>query len=139
MINVEVEGMEAAIKGMEEQTKEMVQYMEDQIAVLVDDTADLATQRVPVDFGFLKNSIYKEVQGLNGEVGARMNYAPYVEFGTGGMVDVPAGLEDYAIQFKGSGKKKLNLPARPFLFNSAFEKLSEMKENLRRDGVIVSG
>src|SRR5690606_1808703 len=139
MISIEEEGMEAAIKGMEEQTKELVQYMEDQIAVLVDDTADLATQRVPVDFGFLKNSIYKEAQGLTGEVGARMNYAPYVEFGTGGLVDVPAGLEDYAIQFKGSRKKKLNLTARPFLFNSAFEKLNEMKENLRRDGVIVSG
>lgn len=31
------------------------------------------------------------------------HYAPYVEFGTKSKTDIPAGLEDYAAQFKSSG------------------------------------
>jgi len=53
-------------------------------------------------------------------VEARAKYAPYVEFGTGGLVNVPAGYEDFAIQFKGKGLRKVNLRARPFLI-PAFE------------------
>lgn len=40
----------------------------------------------------------------------------YVEFGTGSEVDVPEGLEDYAMQFKGDGVRQVNLPAQPYLF-----------------------
>lgn len=46
----------------------------------------------------------------------RAGYAPYVEFGTGGLVNVPRGLEEYAMQFKGRGIKQVNLPARPFMY-----------------------
>ena len=34
---------------------------------------------------------------------ADAEYAPYVEFGTKSKVDIPAGLESYASQFKGRG------------------------------------
>ena len=49
---------------------------------------------------------------------------PYVEFGTGGSVDLTDMLElgipaSYAAQFKGKGIKNVNLPARPFFFNAA--------------------
>ena len=57
-------------------------------------------------------------------VTVKKNYAPYVEFGTGSKVDLTDMLalgipSSYAAQFKGKGIKKINLPARPFLFNSA--------------------
>jgi hypothetical protein len=32
------------------------------------------------------------------------------------MVDVPAGLESDAAQFKGAGVRQVNIPARPFFF-----------------------
>lgn len=97
--------------------------MEEEVTIMTDDIKVKAVSRVSVDDGFLKNSIYSVQDGLNAEVGASVHYAPYVEFGTGGMVDVPQGLEDYAIQYKGKGIKEVNLPARPFLFNSAFEEV----------------
>lgn len=53
---------------------------------------------------------------MEATAGTGVHYAPYVEFGTGTMVKVPAGLEDYAMQFKGQGIRQVNLPARPFLF-----------------------
>ena len=51
---------------------------------------------VPVDTGNLRNSITHEVYGNEGVVGTNVEYAPYVEFGTGlfssqgdGRQDVP--------------------------------------------------
>jgi HK97 gp10 family phage protein len=74
-------------------------------------TGDLATSIMPNYFD----------NGKSVRVGTAKHYAPYVEFGTGALVEVPEGLEDFAMQFKGAGIKEVNLPARPFLM-PAFEK-----------------
>ena len=34
-------------------------------------------------------------------IGTNVKYAPYIEFGTGGKVNIPAGFSSYASQFKG--------------------------------------
>ncbi len=88
------------------------------------DIARLAKQNAPVDKGTLKQSIKSESKGKTVEVIAGAHYAPYVEFGTGGMVDLDDMLQlgipaSYAAQFKGKGIKEVNLPARPFFFSSA--------------------
>lgn len=76
------------------------------------------TQKCKGDLGILRSSIMANYNqsGFGVRVGTSKDYAPYVEFGTGKMVVVPAGLESYAMQFKGQGIKEVNLPARPFLF-----------------------
>lgn len=84
----------------------------------------IAKQNVVVDSGNLKQSIKAERKGKTAEVVAGAKYAPYVEFGTGGSVDLTDMLElgipaSYAAQFKGKGIKNVNLPARPFFFNAA--------------------
>jgi len=84
----------------------------------------IAKKNVVVDSGNLKQSIKAEAKGKTAEVVARAKYAPYVEFGTGGKVDLNDMLElgipaSYASQFKGKGIKDINLPARPFFFNAA--------------------
>ena len=82
-----------------------------------------AKREVKVDNSTLRSSIAinPDSKGsLTYSVEARAKYAPYVEFGTGGLVDVPAGYDDFAIQFKGKGIRKVNLRARPFLI-PAFE------------------
>ena len=84
----------------------------------------IAKKNVVVDSGNLKQSIKAEAKGKTAEVVARAKYAPYVEFGTGGKVDLNDMLElgipaSYASQFKGKGIKDVNLPARPFFFNAA--------------------
>jgi HK97 gp10 family phage protein len=64
-----------------------------------------AKRLAPVNFGQLRNSIYLKEQnvekGIVYTIGASASYAPYVEFGTGGKVSIPAGFEELASGFKG--------------------------------------
>jgi len=88
------------------------------------DIVRMAKQNAPVDKGTLKQSIKSERKGKTVEVIAGANYAPYVEFGTGGMVDLDDMLQlgippSYAAQLKDKGIKEVNLPARPFFYNAA--------------------
>lgn len=68
-----------------------------------------AKRNAPVNLGTLRQSIHSisDMGGLTHRVIASASYAPYVEFGTGGKVTVPAGYEDYALQFKGKGSGTL--------------------------------
>jgi phage gpG-like protein len=98
-------------------------------------TQRLAKERVPKDNNDLMKSIKAQRQGDQAVVEAGMNYAPYVEFGTGQGVDLSEldelGIpESYAEKFR--GKKEVNLPARPYLYNSARQALHEMLSNMNR-------
>jgi len=127
---VNVNGKNEIVKSIKDFAAENIELLEDEVQVLADNIQLKSAQRVRRDFGILANSQFKSVQGLNAEVGFSAKYAAYVEFGTGGFVDVPSGLEDYAIQFKGKGIKQVNLIPRPYLFNSAFEEFTELKNRL---------
>jgi hypothetical protein len=73
-----------------------------------------------VDKSGMKNSIRPFNKGLTGEVVVGVGYGPYVEFGTGSKVQVPAELKDYAMQFKGAGIRKVNTRAQPYLYPAFF-------------------
>jgi hypothetical protein len=89
-------------------------------------TAFKATQRMkmtaPHDTGNLIQSIRSErVDQTSIEIRAGAKYAPYMEFGTGRGVTLKflkdAGFpETYAAQFKGKGKGRGFVYARPFFF-----------------------
>lgn len=113
-------------------SKEMTKTVEDELAKTNELIADKARNDVPVDTGFLKNSIITDYpNSLTGKVIVNANYSPYIEFGTGGLVDVPAGLSSYAMQFKGKGIKQVNLPARPFLYPNWKMESNKMLERLK--------
>ena len=100
-------------------------------------TQRLAKERVPKDNNDLMKSIKAQRKGDEAVVEAGMKYAPYVEFGTGRNVDLfeldELGIpQSYAAQFKGKGIKEVNLPARPYLYNSARQALHEMLSNMNR-------
>lgn len=92
-----------------------------------------AKKKIPVKSGRARSSISPKQynKGFTYEIGARVHYAPYLEFGTGAMVDVPNGLEDYAAQFKGKGQKQVNIPAKPFLFNTIEEERADHNKRLK--------
>jgi phage gpG-like protein len=100
-------------------------------------TTRLAKERVPKDTNHLMKSISGRREGDQAVVEAKANYAPYVEFGTGRNVDL-SELDElkiprkYADEFKGKGKREVNLPARPYLYNSAREALRDMLSNMNR-------
>ena len=91
-----------------------------------------ATSLAPVDLGILKSSINGEVDGLNGVVGSTVRYSPYIEFGTGGQVDIPAGLETYASQFKGVNQDTIGITPHPFLMPAARKHVTIMVKELQK-------
>jgi phage gpG-like protein len=97
----------------------------------------ITKRQISTDYGKLGQSFFIDVsKKLNKSVGNSKEYAAYVEFGTGTLVDVPKGLEGYAMKFKGKGIKKVNLPARPFLFNSQRELLPKFLKRIKN---LISG
>lgn len=106
--------------------------IEDSLLKIESDSASA----VPVDTGNLKNSIQtrpvKEQGGtITGGVEVGAKYAPYVEFGTGARVKVPAELQKFAQQFKGKGGRKVNLLARPFFYPAVFKQRIELPKRIK--------
>lgn len=105
-----------------------------------------ARARAPLGLTYgLKGSIYSTPYNSNvgAEVGARVFYAPFVEFGTGpgpgDSFQIPVyrnlnmnSLEAYAQTFKRNNGNVVNLPHRPFLFNSASEELYKMVNSIKK-------
>ena len=78
-----------------------------------------AQRKVPVKHGRLRSSLHPvmSVNKLSGRAVTNVEYAPYVEFGTIELVEVPNELTEYAMQFKGKGiRKKGGMKARPYLY-----------------------
>lgn len=131
-VRVTITGNTAIIKKLHQLPAQAKQLVTDEIEATIDDIHRDAVIRVPVDTGRLKGSLTPQVSGMTGEVGTNVEYAPYVEFGTGGKVNIPAGLESYAARFKGKGVKQVNLPARPYLFNSFFENVPKFLDRINK-------
>ena len=74
-----------------------------------------AVKSAPKLTGKLRNSMSVTNTETNSEIKFSADYAPFLEFGTGGNVDIPNGFEDLAIQFKGSGKRQINIKPQPYL------------------------
>lgn len=78
--------------------------------------AQRAKRAAPKNFGQLAGNINSEKTGnMRSEITSGKLYSPYVEWGTGTRVSVPANLQTYAIQFKGQ-KKVIGRFPKPFFF-----------------------
>jgi HK97 gp10 family phage protein len=92
-----------------------------------------AKRLAPVDLGFLRNQIaLVPIGDLTIAVEARAKYSPYIEFGTGGQVKVPAGYEDLATMFKGRGLRTINIRPQPFLIPSYETEKPKLIQRLKK-------
>jgi HK97 gp10 family phage protein len=104
-ITVDIKGMSEALGKFDKYSKKVQTEIKDEVNASALAIQSNAKKMAPVNLGMLRNSIY-----LTGEskgqfafmysVGAGAKYAPYIEFGTGGKVRIPAGYESYASTFK---------------------------------------
>ena len=94
-----------------------------------------AKNLAPTDLGKLGQSIRAEkVTAKRWKIvagGLIAPYAPFVEFGTGGMVSVPDEWKEIAIKFKGAGIKQVNLRARPYMYPAYVEGRKKYLERLK--------
>ena len=93
------------LKKLETLDAKVQQEVKDEISASALNIQSVAKRLAPVKFSQLRNSIYLKEQkvdkGIVFTIGAKASYAPYVEFGTGGKVSIPAGFEELASGFKG--------------------------------------
>jgi HK97 gp10 family phage protein len=131
-MGVKLKGNKALLNKLKAVGQVGKDLIEEEVFSSLHEIRNEAVSRVPVDTGILKNSIVVQNEKLSGKVVVNAKYAPYVEFGTGTRVDIPEGLKDYAIKFKGKGIKEVNLPAQPFLFPAWFRETKELMINLEK-------
>jgi HK97 gp10 family phage protein len=112
------------------------QELSNEVGKTASDIVKRSTQKVPVDKGKLKQSVYMAKKGNTAEVGYNKKYAPYQEFGTGRYIDTKdakaLGFSDSEIKmlFKGEGKRQVNIQPQPFFFPSVREGLKALMGRL---------
>ena len=139
------EGLDKALKRLQERAESMEADVDAVIEANIKDIEVKAKDRL-ADFSLtgpqggtgIKNSWYLgPYTGENSkgwQLENRNKVAPYLEFGTGtnvfqGEYWVTDELENYAKQFYVNGKGRLY--PHPFLYNSAFEQLPTLVEDLK--------
>ena len=137
MVNIKINKTD--LKKLENKLEDLRRISEKELSKEVGQTVALSSRRmkqnVVVDLGTLRQSIVFGVTRSKGFVKAKAKYAPYVEFGTGRLVNLKdmqeLGIPDsYAAQFKGRGIKEVNLPARPFFFSSVRTEFRKMLDRV---------
>ena len=130
-----IEGLDALIKRIGKLAPEIAKEVAMEVNASALAIQSKARRDVVVDNSTLRSSIQlKEINRgdkIMYTVGSRLKYAPYVEFGTGGTVNVPAGYEDFAMQFKGKGIRKINLRPRPYLIPAFESEIPILRKNIQ--------
>jgi HK97 gp10 family phage protein len=134
-ISFKIEGLDALIKRLGKLSPKIAKEVAMEVNASALAIQSKAKRDVKVDNSTLRSSIQlKEINQGNKivyTVGSALKYAPYVEFGTGGEVNVPAGYETFAIQFKGKGIRKINLRARPYLIPAFESEIPILRKNIK--------
>jgi len=135
-ISFKIEGLDALIKRLGKLSPEIAKEVALEVNASALAIQNKAKRDVPVDNGMLRNSIQLKEVNLGTKiiytVGSALRYAPYVEFGTGGLVNVPFGYESFAIQFKGRKGYKVNLRARPYLIPAFENQIPILRKNIQK-------
>jgi hypothetical protein len=137
-VSFKIEGLDALIKRLGKLPIEIEKEVAEEVnasALSIQNKAKKSVAANSTDNGTLLGSI-QLVSVLKDKrilytVGSRLKYAPYVEFGTGGTVNVPAGYEDFAMQFKGKGIRKVNLRPRPYLIPAFESEMPILRKNIK--------
>ena len=116
-LNVEIKGQDKLLNKFKQFGEKAEKTAENITRIAALDIEANAKRFAPVDTGKLRQSINsQEITNLSYRIFTSVKYAPYMEFGTGGLVEVPPELKDLAIQFKGAGIRKVNLRPQPFMW-----------------------
>jgi len=133
---MEIKGLNSVLANIRKYGKEAEKDIEGVTELVARNIEKNAKNYAPANFGKLGQSIQAiKDTPLNWKVeagGVIAPYAPFVEFGTGGLVQVPNELKDQAIKFKGKGIKQVNLRARPYLYPALLQGRTEYLEKLKK-------
>ena len=133
-INANIVGTDALLKKFKSFGQEGEKSFNQVTKVAAEAIKEGAKQRTPVDTGKLRQSISSQKEeGISYKIYSAEPYAPYMEFGTGGLVDIPKGWEGLAAKFKGKGIRQVNLPAQPYLYPAFKEGSKQYVKDLDKE------
>lgn len=134
-----VKGLNQLLTKLSKMEKEIVQEVDDELMARAQQIEADAKVLAPVYSGglYVGGSLHQGINAykkghLNYAIEAREKYSAYIEFGTGGKVDVPTEMKDIAIQFKGKGIKQVNIRPQPFLYPSFVKNRSLLIQDLKK-------
>ena len=138
-MNIEFVGAEKLIARLDNMSDEVALKKNLETAALLVERS--AKQKAPKDTGALRRSITSRVEGLEGIVYTPLEYAPYIEYGTGlfaekgnGRKDVPWNYQDD----KGNWHSTSGLKPHPFMRPSLDENREKIVDILK-EGVMDDG
>jgi hypothetical protein len=141
-VRVRLQGINILVQSLDDYSKEIKDLVYNETREWAQRTESAAKRDVPVDTGDLKSTIRTESEnngitwivkagGING-----VDYAPYIEFGTGARVNQSFleeyGLSAYAMQFTGEQEPFVALPERSYLFRNARTEFEKTLENIKK-------
>ena len=134
-MNVEVKGVDELIVKLNNMTDES--KIQQQLGLACALVERSAKKKAPKDTGALRRSITSKVDGLTGIVFTPVEYAPYVEYGTGlfaengaGRKDVPWNYQDDKGEWHSTRGQKPQPFMRPALNENRTEIIRIIKEGL---------
>lgn len=138
MANVEIKGLDELLIKLDQMTDpDKVSSAIGRACALVERSAK---QKAPKDTGALRRSITSKMEGdLTGVVFTPLEYAPYVEFGTGlfaengGRKDVPWNYQDDNGEWHSTSGQKPQPFMRPALNENREEILRILAEGIKND------
>ena len=131
---IEIKGMNKLITKLQNMSKEGKERVKGTVEATAQDIEYNAKSFAPVDTGKLRQGINAEQTGeLSWKVVAREPYSAYMEFGTGGLVNVPPELADIAIQYKGKGVRQINIAPRPYMYPAFLKGRIQFIKDLEQD------
>lgn len=133
-MSIRLEGLEEIFQELEklDDTSNFTQALGKACAVI----ERSAKQKAPKDTGALRRSITSEVNGLEGVVFTPLEYAPYIEYGTGlfaeggGRTDVPWNYQDDAGNWHSTSGQKPQPFMRPAVNENREQIIQILKEGL---------
>jgi hypothetical protein len=133
---MEIKGVNSVIADLRKYGKEAEKDIQGVTELVARNIEKDAKSGVVANFGKLGQSIQAvKINDYNWAIeagGILAPYAPFVEFGTGGLVQVPDELKQQAIKFKGKGIRQVNLRARPYLYPALLRGRAEYLDKLKK-------
>lgn len=136
-MSISLEGLEEVLGSLEELTDTTNMKQALNKACLVVETS--ARQKAPKSTGELARSITSRVEGLEGIIYTPLEYAPYVEYGTGlfaeggGRTDVPWFYKDDKGNWHSTSGQRPQPYMRPALNENRDKIIQMLKEGLLND------
>lgn len=132
-----IKGLDKLFKDLDKFGKDAVIIVDAEMEAMSSEMVGIAQTNARFDTGKLKQSIRHEKKKYLFHVvdagGDLAPYAPYHEFGTGGLVQVPKEFESDAKLAKGKGIRLINILPQPFMYPAFKHGQKELPKILKKE------